>query len=251
MHGHSDWIRTLAFDPSGRVLGSAGEDGRIFIWDVASGTRVTQIEGAMSRVFAVAFCDKGRCVVAGGAGNTIHLFSPKDGSRIGELAGHEGWVSAIVSPDASGINFASCSEDGTVKLWDLARRECTGTLVVGCKVWCGSFCDRGESFLSGSEDGTLRRWALKSRHCESEARAHQGAVWSLAVNSDEDTVATAGNDGNIRLWRLPDNAPYSPVSTLRPARPYEGMNITNATGLTSAQTEALLALGAIRIPSIQ
>jgi WD40 repeat protein len=250
LHGHSDWIRALAFDPSGRVLGSAGEDGRIFIWDVASGTRVTQIEGAMSRVLAVAFCDSGRCVVAGGAGNTIQLFSAKDGSRIGELAGHEGWVSAIV-PDASGITFASCSEDGTVKLWDLARRECIGTLVVGCKVWCGSFCDRGESFLSGSEDGTLRRWALNSRHCESEARAHQGAVWSLAVNSDEDTVATAGNDGNIRLWRLPDNVPYSPVSTLRPARPYEGMNITSATGLTSAQTEALLALGAIRIPSIQ
>jgi WD40 repeat protein len=250
MHGHTDWIRALAFDPCARILASAAEDGQIIIWDVASGDRVRQIEGGMDRVLAVAFCDDGRCIAAGGTGSTIYLFSSEDGSRIGELAGHEGWISAIVPPDAAALTLASCSEDGTVKLWDLARRECTGTLVVGCKVWCGSFCDRGESFVSGSEDGKLRRWTLQSGHCESQAQAHQGAVWSLAVNPAEDTVATAGNDGAIRLWRLPGVTPYPALGTLRPARPYEGMNITGATGIAPAQREALLALGAMSIPAI-
>jgi hypothetical protein len=32
---------------------------------------------------------------------------------------------------------------------------------------------------------------------------------------------------------------------LRPSRPYEGMNITGATGLTDAQRETLRALGAV------
>ena len=252
MHGHADWIRALAFDPTARVLASAGEDGRIFVWDVSTGTRVAQIECAMTRlVFGVAFCENGSCIAAAGAANTIHLFSSKDGSRIGELAGHEGWVSAIVPLNAEAFTIASCSEDGSVKLWDLRRRKCTGTLTVGCKVWSGSYCNLGESFVSGSEDGTLRRWSIKSGHCESQAQAHQGAVWSLAVNPAGDTVATAGNDGSIRLWRLPELTPYSAVNTLRPARPYEGMNITGVTGLTSAQREALLALGAISIPAIQ
>jgi WD40 repeat protein len=251
MHGHADWIRALAFDPTSQVLASAAEDGRILLWDVSTGAQVMQIECARTRLlFSVAFYANGRCIAAGGEGNRIHLFSSKDGARIGELTGHDGWVSAIVPLNPEAFTFASCSEDGTVKLWDLEQMACIGTLTVGCKVWCGSYYNRGESFVSGSEDGMLGLWSLKSGRCESQARAHQGAVWSLAVNPTGDVLATAGNDGSVRLWHLPELMPYAAAGTLRPARPYEGMNITGATGITSAQTDALLALGAINMPSI-
>ena len=247
MSGHDDWIRSVAFDPDSRLLASAGEDGKIFIWDVATGNRLTTIEGALPRVFSIAFCKGGSWLVAGGTTHGIHLFSTLDGTHIGELLGHHAWLSAVVSLNDT---LASCSEDGTVKLWDLTQRECTATFVIGCKVLCGDFCDRGESFLSGSEDGTLRRWAVRSGLCVAEVKAHQSSLWSLAVNATEDMVATTGDDGAIRLWNLPDLSPCVSPNTLRPARPYEGMNISGTTGLTSAQREALIALGAIAIPSI-
>jgi hypothetical protein len=65
------------------------------------------------------------------------------------------------------------------------------------------------------------------------------------VNEPGDTLATAESDGGIRLWDLPDLAPWPATATLRPDRPCERMNITGATGLTSTQRKALLALGAI------
>jgi WD40 repeat protein len=249
MQGHTDWIRGLAFDPVSQRLASGGEDGRVLVWDVDSGTLVRDIDSGTNRIFAVAFCDGGRCIAAAGAGNAVHLFSAADGSRIGELAGHEGWISALVPLDGVASTLASCSEDGTVRTWDLTRRRCTRTLVVGSQVWSGAFCDGGQSFVSGSEDGTLRRWALGSGCCEQEARAHEGAVWSLALDAAQNTVATAGTDGSIRLWRLASLAPDPALGTLRPARPYEGMNITGATGLMAAQRTSLLSLGAISFPS--
>lgn len=246
LQGHTDWVRALAFDPGSGLLASAAEDGRVIIWDVERGHAVTQIEGGIPRVLvAVAFCQDGQCVAVGGAGNAVHLFSSTDGSRLGEMEGHEAWITTLVSHGPAGSMLASCGEDGLVKIWNMDRRECTATLQVGDKVWCGAFCDGGESFVTGSDGGQLRRWSIRGGRCEAQTRLPQGTVWALAVNPAEDTVATAGNDGSIRLWRLPEIIPYAGLGTLRPPRPYEGMNISGATGLAPAQREALLALGAL------
>ena len=247
MNGHDDWIRSVAFDPDSQLLASAGEDGKICVWDVATGKCLTTITGALPRVFSVVFCKGGNWLAAGGTTHGVHLFSARDGTHIGELHGHRALVCAVVSLNDT---LASCSEDGTVKLWDLTRGECAATFAIGYKVWCGAFFDRGESFLSGSEDGVLRRWSARNELCEAEVKAHQSSLWSLTVNSTEDTVGTTGDDGAIRLWHLPDLSPCVSPNMLRPVRPYEGMNISGATGLTSAQREALIALGAIAMPSI-
>ena len=79
-------------------------------------------------------------------------------------------------------------------------------------------------------------------------QAHQGSIWTLAISADDETVATSGDDGAIRLWKLADIPLSSSPVSLRPPRPYEGMNITGSTGITSAQREALEALGAIEMP---
>lgn len=247
MRGHRDWVRSVAFDPTSRLLASAAEDGKVCIWDVVSGTCLTAIQCEMPRVFSVAFYEGGSRIAAGGATHEIQLFSAQDGNRIGELLGHEAWLTSVVPAGSS--DLVSCGEDGALRLWDLTRAECAATFSAGSDVWCGAYSGLWESCLGGSEDGMLRRWAVGSGLCEAEVRAHQGSVRSLAVNAAEDTVATTGDDGAIRLWSLPELIPCASPNTLRPARPYEGMNISGATGLTSAQREALMVLGAIAMPA--
>jgi WD40 repeat protein len=248
LHGHSDWIRALAFAPDSRMLATTGEDGKIFIWDVATGKRKAEFHLNMTRIFAITFCNHGRWIAAGGADNLVHLFSLPEKAHIGELAGHEGWLTEIFAMDAAVL--ATCSEDGTLRIWDLDRKECSRTFAYGAKVWCGASCNRGKSLVSGAEDGILRRWDANSGAYEAEVRAHQGAIKSVAVNSTEDLVATTGDDGAIRLWRLPNLNPLPGGNTLRAVRPYEGMNISSTTGLTQAQREALMAMGAMAIPYI-
>ena len=72
-------------------------------------------------------------------------------------------LNAIVSLDAD--TLASCSDDGTARIWDLAKEECIATLVVGCRVWSGAGLVQGKWFLSGSEDGLLRRWVIDTATC--------------------------------------------------------------------------------------
>ena len=245
LSGHTDWIRSVSFDPGSRLLASGGEDGRIFVWDLVSGARTAVIESGMLRVFSITFCEDGNGLAAGGDTREARLFCPRTGTLRGELSGHRGRrLNALVS---SGAKLATCGEDGTVKLWDLKTLECTATLMVSSKVWCGAFHGDGELFLTGSDDGMLRRWAVRSGRCEAELRAHDGPLWSLAVDAVEETVATT-DSASIRLWDLRGLTPLASPNVLRPARPYEGMNVSGATGLTSAQQQALIALGAIVMP---
>jgi len=248
MHGHFDWIRSIAFSADSRFLASAAEDGKIILWDVETGSISKNIEGLMPRVFTVAFCVNQEYLAAGGADRAVQLFSVKNGEHIASLSGHKGWLTSIAVFGPT--RLASCSEDGTIRIWDLEQRECLMELVVGNKVWCGAFSGQGQSFLSGSDDGTLRRWNLNTGVCESEVKTHQGPLWSLAISESDDTIATAGDDGLIRLWQLPQLVPSASPNALRSPRPYEAMNITAATGLTLEQRNALIALGAIEIPSL-
>ena len=40
LEGHSDWVRNLAFSPTGDILASASNDGTVRLWDVASGEEI-------------------------------------------------------------------------------------------------------------------------------------------------------------------------------------------------------------------
>jgi WD40 repeat protein len=55
-------------------------------------------------------------------------------------------------------------------------------------------------------------------------------------------LASSSADGTIKLWQVETG---QCVKTLRIDRPYEGMNITELTGITDAQRTTLQALGAI------
>jgi len=148
----------------------------------------------------------------------------------------------------SDSTLATCSDDGTIRVWNLDRFECLATLEGHAKITCCAGCNEGKVILAGTEEGTLRRWDVTTKTCVANITAHQGPLRSLSVNAGEDMVATTGGDGAIRLWRASDLGPCSTPHMLRPTLPYEAMNITGTTGLTSSQKEALMALGAIAIP---
>jgi hypothetical protein len=57
-------------------------------------------------------------------------------------------------------------------------------------------------------------------------------------------LATGSEDETIRFWQVETG---ECLQLLRTDRPYEGMNITGAIGLTSAQKATLRALGAVEM----
>lgn len=71
---------------------------------------------------------------------------------------------------------------------------------------------------------------------------HRQTVWSVACCPKGEIFVSGGDDQTIKLWEIKTG---KCLNTMRLDRPYEGLNITGTTGLTSAQKVALKALGAV------
>jgi WD40 repeat protein len=93
-------------------------DGKVRLWDVATGRIVVTLEGHTSSVFALAFSPDGKALASGSKDRTVKLWEVATGKNTASLVGHTSAVEAVAfSPD--GKTLASGSDDRTIKLWNL------------------------------------------------------------------------------------------------------------------------------------
>jgi WD40 repeat protein len=111
-----------------------------------------------------------------------------------------------------------------------------------------AFSPGGQILASGSHDQTIRLWWADTGQCWKVLEGHTGQVSSVAwyptssAEIDDLILASSSADETIKIWDINTGECWK---TLRADRPYEGMNITGVTGITTAQKATLQALGAI------
>jgi WD40 repeat protein len=104
--------------------------------------------------------------------NTIQVWNNDKCEKV--LEGHIGWVCKVI--ELTDGQLASCSQDKTIRLWNMNTGECqvlTGhTDEVRSLVQISS-----NTMISGSLDNTIRVWKngkqIKEMKCS-------GSVWSMA-----------------------------------------------------------------------
>jgi WD40 repeat protein len=242
--GHQGWVQSITVSPNGRMLASGSHDRTIKIWDWRSGECLQTLEGHIHRVKTVAFNPLGNILASGSDDHTIKLWEVQTGVCLRTLEGHLDWVLSVAfSPD--GTWLASASGDRTIKLWDVETGDCLQTLTDHShRVRSVVFSPDGTRLGSGSDDRTVKVWDITTGTCWKAMIGHQGTVWSVAFTPDGQMLTSGSEDETIRLWQVETG---ECLQLLRSDRPYEGMNITGAIGLTSAQKATLKALGAVEM----
>ncbi len=239
---HSNEVWSLSFSPDGRTLASSSYDQSIKLWDVGSGECIQTLKGHRDRVPVVPFNSQGTLLASGSDDHTIKLWDVRRGECIQTLKEHSTRVGAIaLTPD--GQLLASGSLDRTIKVWDVTQGKCIRTLE-GHTGWIMSvaFYQDGRKIASGSCDQTIKIWDIFEGTCLNTLRGHTNWIWAVAISPDGLKLASASEDETIRIWSVQTE---TCLMTLRARRPYEGMRLECATGLTLAQKAMLAILGAV------
>ena len=241
MRGHADSIWAVALSPDGKFIASGGNDHAIFIWTAATGRSVRKIQ-VDSGVWSLAFSPDGSMLASGAKDGTMMLWDPHSGDPLHEPIRHPRCVRGLAFNDHR-PQLASGSEDGVVRLWSYDGQSLTAEFAADFgAVYSVAFSPGGEWLAAGYHDRTVCVWELETGRPLKVLEGHSAAIWSVAFQPDGNALASGSDDGTIRIWSMPGG---ECIRVVRQDRPYERMNIADATGLNSAQVAALLSLGAI------
>jgi WD40 repeat protein len=220
---------------------TAGDDGAVRIWDLATGYAVgepmTGHHGSVSAISAV-LVDERPVAVTGGRDETVRIWDLVERRERGApLVGHVGTVWAVsisVSPGGR-ICAVTCAEDPAVRVWDLrehallddsliSHRRPVGTLAAIPSVGADSV------LVTGGRDGTIRSWPLTARPLAGgeTVASERDRISSLALGArpDGSVFAVTGSDADHAiLWSLADRASFAaelightrPVAAVRTA----------------------------------
>jgi WD40 repeat protein len=246
LSGHSYEIRSMAFSSDGRILASGSTDRTIRLWSTQTGECLQILTGHTHWVMSLAFSFQSDILVSASGDRTISFWNIHTGECLRTWQVGRGICTIAFSP--SGDILASGSSDRTIGLWSIATGECLQVLQGHTDIVMSvAFSPDGRLLASGSFDRTIRLWDLHTGECLQVLAGHESGVFSVAFIPQHGTarqlLASSSADATIRIW---DIATGECVKILRAPRPYEGMNIWGIQGLTAAQQENLIALGATR-----
>ena len=211
-------FRSTSFSPNGETLASGGDDGKIYLWDVAEQTVTKVLLGhgdpdfvgtSNDDVLSVSFSPDGKTLASGGMDRTVRLWDVDSGGQISILTEHIGQVNRV-SFGRDDRTLASISyENGSVHKWDLdtgrPKFTISGHFPAGTNIEQQViFSPDGKTLASiDTNDGAIRLWNVATGRQRSSLNGCLGVgqhIRSVSFSPDGKTLASGGSDSMMRLW---------------------------------------------------
>ncbi|MCJ8280066.1 MAG: NB-ARC domain-containing protein, partial [Rivularia sp. ALOHA_DT_140] len=174
LQGHTDWVQSVVFSPDNQTLASGCFDTTIKLWDISTGVCLQTFQGHHAPVMSVIF---------------IPLSEQESNKKEYKTKGK--------------YLLASCSFDGTIKLWDIGSGRCLKTFYGHTKeVYCISYNLKSNLLATGSVDETIKIWNLSNSECIKTLFGHSHNIWSVAFTDDGKNLTSSRSDKTIKLWDI-------------------------------------------------
>jgi WD40 repeat protein len=186
-------------DPPGTWLASAGSDGKVRVWDAASGSLAATLIGHGGGVFSVGWsAADGTRLASAGSDGTVRVWDVATGAMTATLDGHQCAVRSVswsaqaletsaFPSDQSSHQAVSRSDGSPLATPGIPHRPDPPHL--------------GTRLAAAGNDGMVHVWDTATGELTARLEGHRGTVRSVTWSLDGAQLASAGEDGTVRVWK--------------------------------------------------
>jgi hypothetical protein len=199
---HEGEVFACAYAPDGTAVLSAGWDGDLRFWNVATGETIASIKASGKPLSACGFTPDGKYWLSGSMEGQLGFWYTETRESVLHFVAHTRPISSIIyAPDGSLLVTTSWDRQIALRKTHKERegKMLTGhnDIVAGCR-----FTPDGKQLLSWSYDGTVRLWEVDGARELQMLGQHDDRVTAAAIAPDGTWAVSASRDGTLKLWEL-------------------------------------------------
>jgi periodic tryptophan protein 2 len=207
--GHYFDMNCLAFSPDGQNFATGGDDGKVKLWNAASGFCFVTFSEHTSSVSAVEFAKQGSVVVSASLDGTVRAYDMVRYRNFRTFTSPTSAQFHSLAVDPSGeivcAAGSGASETFDIFVWSTQ----TGKLLEVLSGHEGpvaslAFSPLGDRIVSASWDQTVRIWDIYGRSKAVEPFQLNAVALAVAYRPDGREVAVSTLDGQIMFWNVKD-----------------------------------------------
>jgi len=205
LKGHFGKVTAMHWAGDSRHLVTAGQDGKLLIWNAVTSNKIQAITLKSSYVMSVGYeQSKGEMVACGGLDNLCTVYKLSKPDQAMEMASHDGLITCCRFLDESKI--LTSSGDSTCIRWDIGRGTVLDTFAEHkehVNFMSLSPTDKNV-FVSASVDKTAKVWDIRApKSAVQTYMGHTGDVNGVDfMPSDGNTFCTCSEDGGIHIFDM-------------------------------------------------
>jgi WD40 repeat protein len=213
LRGHTSYVYPVAYTPDGRLIASGawerlpsgGWDGRVRLWDDATGETVAVLpQGGIVRALALS-PDGKRLVTMGGQTDVLRVWDVTSHRQIATYKTAEKGLWAVAFRPG-GAHIAVLGPGHVIEVLDATTGDRAATADAGARLEYWAY-RRGLAYspdgrlLAGPYEGNqVGLWEADTYRLVGTLTGHEGTVLSVAFSADGRLLASGGADSLIKVW---------------------------------------------------
>jgi WD40 repeat protein/Flp pilus assembly protein TadD/tRNA A-37 threonylcarbamoyl transferase component Bud32 len=206
---HEEAVNEVRFSPDGRRVLTAGDDGKVYLWDSETGQGALPPLNAGSPVVFALFSRDGQHIAAACSDGSVRIWNI-GGAGVSPVVLNTPdklyWID--FSPDGRQLVTAS---DKMARVWDTATgKALPGDLQHSGAVNVALFSPDGRWLATAGDDGLVHLWDAATRQVAPVVLSHDRAVLCLVFSPDSKQIASGSADTTAQVWNVADGSPVGP-----------------------------------------
>ncbi|KAJ9090356.1 U3 snoRNP protein [Entomophthora muscae] len=200
--GHYFELNTMAYSPDAQNIATGGQDGKVKLWNTASGFCFVTFADHTGPVTAVEFAKNGQIVLSASRDGTVRAFDLLRYRNFRTFTTPEPVQFSSLAVDPSGeLVCAGSTDTFEVFVWSMQTGKLLEVLAGHTgPISCMAFSPTDNLVATGSWDKTVRIWDAFGRGQSVELLQIDSEVLALTYRPDGAQVAVASLDGQVTFW---------------------------------------------------